>query len=90
MPVKGEKLSDADFVAGFSNIVMEIAKTVSYLSDTFTSTLICSIVYFDQDDKVDASLLRVRCFLAPPTDLMHPSILAKVALFWIRRQLVFA
>ncbi|KAH8116326.1 hypothetical protein DFH11DRAFT_1506179 [Phellopilus nigrolimitatus] len=38
------------------------------------------------DDRVNSALYRVRFFLAPPTDLLHPAFVAKVLFFWVRQK----
>ncbi|KAI5117976.1 hypothetical protein M0805_004909 [Coniferiporia weirii] len=42
------------------------------------------------DKRVDSTLFNVINFLAPPTDLIHPVIVAKVLLFWTRQRLGLA
>ncbi|KAL5529778.1 hypothetical protein ACEPAG_5765 [Sanghuangporus baumii] len=39
------------------------------------------------DESVNSAVWHVRTFLAPPTDLMHPWILAKMLLLYLRQQL---
>ena len=40
-----------------------------------------------QDHKVDALLVQIRAFLAPTTDLLQPTILAKVFLLFLKKKL---
>lgn len=39
------------------------------------------------DDDVDATLLDVRGFVAPATDLLRPSVIAKMLLVWLKQKL---
>lgn len=83
--MKGEALSDGNLMAKYASIVMQCAKNVGPSYDVLILAQ-CQILTSLQDDKVDAALWRVRCFHGPPTDLFHPSIIAKVTLFWLRQQ----
>lgn len=90
-PVKGEALSDERFAGEFASTIMQLARTVSLPNFwsflDITASLIHVLLYEIKDKSVDSALWHVRCFLAPPTTLMRPSVLWKAALFKVKEAL---
>lgn len=90
-PVKGEALSDERFAGEFANTIMQLARTVSLPNFRsfldITASLMHVLLYEIKDKSVDSALWHVRCFLAPPTTLMRPSVLWKAALFKVKEAL---
>ena len=86
----GEKLSDEWLPGAYGNAIMQLAKTVSdraLLVHVFDDEPF--LIPKTQDDHIDSALWHVRCFLAPPTLLMQPSIIAKVLIFKMKKHLTF-
>lgn len=84
-PVKGEKRSGEWVASGYANAIMQLAKTVRECPST---SVIYSWLLADgkfQDIHVDSAFWHVRCFLAPPTALLQPSIVAKVLLLKLKQ-----
>lgn len=70
-----------------ANLAMELAGTVSPVHDLNAST--DSLDTKSKDKKVDLALYKVRFFMAPPTALMTPQILGRIAFFTARKLIGF-
>ncbi|KAH8110545.1 hypothetical protein DFH11DRAFT_1620404 [Phellopilus nigrolimitatus] len=67
------------------------AKGEKLSDERLSGGIVSAVMQLARNDlKVDSTLFHVICFLAPPTDLMHPSILVKVILLLARQRLGYA